>query len=160
MALATTARQRIEGVVFYDGECAICTRGVRRFQSVLARRRITLTPLQIPDACARLGIREEDRLKEMRLRLDDGTVFGGAAAVVEIARRIWWAWPLWAISRVPGAMRPMRAMYRWVAAHRSCASGVCQTDAPVTRRVFDVLPLLILSAVALSLRSSLPPWIF
>jgi len=31
----------------------------------------------------------------MRLRLRDGRVFGGAAAVVEIARRIWWAWPLW-----------------------------------------------------------------
>ena len=54
----------------------------------------------------------------MRLRLTDGTVFGGAEAVVEIARRIWWAWPLWAISRLPGAMRPLHAGYRWLARRR------------------------------------------
>ena len=160
MALATTTREHIEGVVFYDGECAICTRGVRRFQSVLARRRITLTPLQTPDACARLAIREEDRLKEMRLRLEDGTVFGGAAAVVEIARRIWWARPLWALSRLPGAMRPMRAAYGWVARHRSCAKGVCRIEPPVRRRFVSVLPLIALPSMALVLRSSLPPWAF
>lgn len=65
----------------------------------------------------------------MRLRLDDGTVFGGAAAVMEIARRIWWAWPLWALSRLPGAMRPMRATYRWIADHRSCTDNGCKRDA-------------------------------
>src|SRR5215468_4657569 len=160
MALATTARQHIEGVVFYDGECAICTRGVRRFQSVLASRRITLTPLQTPDACARLAIREEDRLKEMRLRLEDGTVFGGAAAVVEIARRIWWARPLWALSRLPGAMRPMRVAYAWVARHRSCANGVCRIEPPIRRRSASVLPLIALPSMALLLRASLPPWAF
>jgi len=160
MALATTTREHIEGVVFYDGECAICTRGVRRFQSVLARRRITLTPLQTPDACARLAIREEDRLKEMRLRLEDGTVFGGAAAVVEIARRIWWARPLWALSRLPGAMRPMRAAYGWAARHRGCANGVCRIEPPIRRRSARVLPLIALPSIALVLRSSLPPWAF
>ena len=160
MALATTTREHIEGVVFYDGECAICTRGVRRFQSVLARRRITLTPLQTPDACARLAIREEDRPKEMRLRLEDGTVFGGAAAVVEIARRIWWARPLWALSRLPGAMRPMRAAYGWAARHRGCANGVCRIEPPIRRRSARVLPLIALPSIALVLRSSLPPWAF
>ena len=160
MALAMTDNGWTAGTVFYDGDCPICTRGAHRFGPVLARRRIAMMPLQTPHASARLGVLEEQLLDEMRLRLDDGRVFGGAAAVVEIARRIWWAWPLWAISRLPGAMRPMRAMYRWVATHRSCASRVCRTDAPPTRRVFDVLPLLILSAVALSLRSSLPPWMF
>jgi predicted DCC family thiol-disulfide oxidoreductase YuxK len=160
MALAMTDNGRIAGTVFYDGECAICTRGARQFGPVLARRRIELMPLQTPETGARLGIREEDLLTEMRLRLDDGTVFGGAEAVVEIARRIWWAWPLWAISRAPGAMRPMRAMYRWVARHRSCANGVCRTDAPADRRVFTLLPLLVLPAVALLLRSVLASWAF
>ena len=74
----------------------------------------------------------------MRLRLVDGTVFGGAEAVVEIARRIWWAWPLWALSRLPGAMRIMRAAYGWVARHRSCANGACRLEAPVPRRAAAV----------------------
>ena len=64
-------------------------------------------------------------LTEMRVRLDDGTVLGGASAVVAIARRIWWAWPLWALSRVPGAMTPMNAVYRWLARNRHCFNAVC-----------------------------------
>jgi predicted DCC family thiol-disulfide oxidoreductase YuxK len=158
MPPATMDNGRI-GVVFYDGGCAICTRGARRFGPMLARRRIALAPLQTPDACVRLGVPEEDRLREMRLRLEDGTVFGGAAAVVEVARRIWWAWPLWALSRVPGAMRPMRAAYNWVASDRGCANRVCRVEPPISRRAAGVLPLIALLPGALLLRSSLPPWV-
>jgi predicted DCC family thiol-disulfide oxidoreductase YuxK len=160
MASAMTDHERVAGSVFYDGECSICVRSVRRFGPLLARRRIDLVPLQSPDACERLGIREEERLREMRLRLVNGTTFGGAAAVVEIARRIWWAWPLWALSRLPGAMRPLRAAYDWVARHRSCANGVCRIEEPAARPASSVLPLIALPATALLIRSSLPPWAF
>jgi predicted DCC family thiol-disulfide oxidoreductase YuxK len=160
MASAMTDHERVAGSVFYDGECSICVGGARRFGPLLARRRIDLVPLQSPDACKRLGIREAERLREMRLRLVDGTVFGGAAAVVEIARRIWWAWPLWALSRLPGAMRSLRAAYDWVARHRSCANGVCRIEEPAARRAAGVLPLIALPAMALLIRSSLPPWAF
>jgi predicted DCC family thiol-disulfide oxidoreductase YuxK len=128
MAFAMTDHERLAGSVFYDGECSICLSGARRFGPPLARRRIDLVPLQSPGACETLGIREEERLTEMRLRLADGTVFGGAEAIVEIARRIWWAWPLWALSGVPGAMRLMRAAYGWFARHRGCANGVCRLE--------------------------------
>jgi predicted DCC family thiol-disulfide oxidoreductase YuxK len=155
-----TDHERLAGSVFYDEECSICVSGARRFGPPLARRRIGVVPLQSLDACKTLGIREEERLTEMRLRLVDGTVFGGAEAVVEIARRIWWAWPLWALSRLPGAMRTMRTAYDWVARHRGCANGACRLEAPVSRRVAAVLPLIVLPAIALLLRSSLPPWAF
>ena len=160
MARATTSNGTVDGTVFYDGECSICTRGARRFESVLARRRIALAPLQTPDACARLGIAEEDRLKEMRLRLTDGIVFGGPSAVAELARKIWWAWPLWAFSRLPGAKRIMRAAYDWIARHRGCANGVCRVDRCSGGRFAAVVPLIVLPSGALLLRSSLPPWSF
>src|SRR5262245_19844519 len=160
MALAMTDHGRFVGGVFYDGDCSICVAGARWFGPLLARRGIEMVTLQTPDACAMLGAAEEDRLKEMRLRLEDGTVFGGAAAVVEIARRIWWAWPLWAISRLPGAMRPMSVAYDWVARHRGCANGTCRIETRATRRVAGLWPLIVLSALALSLRSWLPSWAF
>jgi predicted DCC family thiol-disulfide oxidoreductase YuxK len=160
MRPAETDNGRIDGVVFYDGECSICTRGARRFGPLLARRRLALEPLQTPDACARLGVAEADRLKEVRLRLEDGTVFGGAAAVAEISRRIWWAWPLWALSRIPGTMRPMRTAYAWVARHRYCLNGACRIAPPIERRSAGLLPLLVLPVLALLLRSSLPRWAF
>jgi predicted DCC family thiol-disulfide oxidoreductase YuxK len=146
--------------VFYDADCAFCVTAARRFERVLARRRLELVPLQTPDACARLGVRDDRLLNEMRLRLQNGTVFGGADAVAEIARRIWWAWPLWALSRLPGAMRPMRAMYRWMARHRSCVNGACDVDAPRRLGLPGVLPLLILPVAALLVRSWMPRWGF
>ena len=124
-----TDNHRSSASVFYDADCRFCVNAARRFERVLARRWVELVPLQIPGASAELGVPDDRLLDEMRLRLNDGTVFGGAAAVVEIARRIWWAWPLWALSRLPGAMRPIRATYRWIAAHRSCPNGPCEVHA-------------------------------
>jgi predicted DCC family thiol-disulfide oxidoreductase YuxK len=106
--------------IYYDDECRFCRDTLRRFGRTLARRRFTFVPLQAPGTARLLGVSDDHLLDEMRLRLEDGTVFGGASAVVAIARRIWWAWPLWALSRVPGAMVPLRSMYRWVARNRSC----------------------------------------
>lgn len=117
---------------YYDGECRFCIALVGRFEGMLAKRDIDLMPLQTAGTAALLGIPDDRLLTEMRLRLRGGQVFGGADAVIELARRIWWAWPLWALSRIPGAMRPMRAAYRWVARNRGCADGVCQRS-PKTR---------------------------
>ena len=97
----------------------------------------------VPGAPAEFGIPDDQLLAEMRLRLRDGGVFGGAAAFVEIAHRIWWAWPLWALSRLPGAMRPMRATYRWIARHRSCAHGACEMNARGSLWPLGFVPLLI-----------------
>jgi predicted DCC family thiol-disulfide oxidoreductase YuxK len=124
-----TDRDRSVARVFYDADCQLCVTAARRFERVLARRRLALVPLQIPGASDAFDVADDHLLDEMRLRLPDGTVFGGAAAVAEIARRIWWAWPLWALSRLPGAMRPMRATYQWVARHRGCADGACEIEA-------------------------------
>jgi alginate O-acetyltransferase complex protein AlgI len=146
--------------VFYDADCSMCTNGARRFGPLLAQRGMSLEPLQAPDACERLGIREDERLAEMRLRLDDGTVFGGAAALAEIARRIWWAWPVWALSRLPGATRPMRAAYNWVARHRGCVNDACLVDRRPEGRTIAVLPLVVLPVVACAFRSRLPAWAF
>jgi predicted DCC family thiol-disulfide oxidoreductase YuxK len=146
--------------VFYDANCQVCVGAARRFERVLARRRFELVPLQSPGASAEFGVADDQLLAEMRLRLGDGTVFGGAAAVVEIARRIWWAWPLWALSRLPGAMPPMRGTYRWIARHRSCANGACEIDARGSLGPLDVVPLLILPVIALLLASWMPRWGF
>jgi predicted DCC family thiol-disulfide oxidoreductase YuxK len=124
-----TDEDRAAARVFYDADCQTCVNAARCFERVLARRRFELVPLQRPGVSAEFGIPDDQLLDEMRLRLPSGSVFGGAAALAEIARRIWWAWPIWAFSRLPGTMRPMRATYRWIARQRSCADGACQKNA-------------------------------
>ena len=115
----------MRGWAYYDGDCRFCNALAKRFAGVLARRDIALLPLQTEGTTALFGVPQDQLLAEMRLRLYGGRVLGGADAVMEIARQIWWAWPLWALSRVPGAMRPMRVVYRWIARQRGCADGVC-----------------------------------
>jgi len=146
--------------VFYDADCRFCVNAARRFQLVLARRGFELVPLQLAGASATFGVPDDQFLAEMRLRFRDGTAFGGAAAVVEIARRIWWAWPLWALSRLPGAMGPMHAAYRWIARRRSCANGACKIDARASLWPVGLLPLFILPVVAFLAAPSMPPWGF
>lgn len=102
------------GHVLYDDRCAMCTGLARRFEPVLRRRGFALAPLEAGPRTV------------MRVVAANGRTSGGADAVVFIARRIWWAWPLWAFSHLPGAMPVLRRAYRWIANHRHCMGGVCK----------------------------------
>jgi len=155
-----TDKEKSTAGVFYDATCPLCVNSARRFARVLARHRFELVPLQKPGAGAWLGVPDDQLLAEMRLRLPDGKVFGGADAVVEIARRIWWAWPLWSFSRLPGARRPLRAAYRWLARHRSCAKGACEITARPNLRTVGIVPLMVLPVVALLLAPWMVRWVF
>ena len=111
--------------LFYDGECRFCCESVRRLEPILHRRGFVFRPLQSPEARQRFGSSDHALLPEMRLSLADGRNLGGADAVVEIARRIWWTWPLWLFSRLPGARPFLHAVYRVIAANRHCLGGTC-----------------------------------
>jgi predicted DCC family thiol-disulfide oxidoreductase YuxK len=83
-----------------------------------------------------LGLKPNEPLVEMKLLVNDKTIYGGAEALVQIARRIWWAWPLFTLAQLPGAMFLLRANYRWVAANRYCLSGKCSIPkSPVTNQI-------------------------
>jgi predicted DCC family thiol-disulfide oxidoreductase YuxK len=112
--------------IYYDDECSFCRGMLQRFGRTLARRRFTFVPLQAPGAARVLGVSDDHLLDEMRVRLDDGAVCGGASAVMAIARRIWWAWPFWALSQLPGVMSLLDMGYRWVARNRHCLHGACE----------------------------------
>jgi predicted DCC family thiol-disulfide oxidoreductase YuxK len=124
----------VGNVIYYDGECRFCRQSVRRLEPVLHRRGFVFRPLQSPEAPQRLGLSGRALLREMHLSLAGGRNLGGADAVVEIARRIWWAWPLWLFSRVPGVRPFLRAVYRVIASNRHCLGGVCRLRDPQSRR--------------------------
>ena len=113
------------GWVFFDRDCRVCTALARRFRSVLAKRGFALAALQDPRVKALLDLPPEELLHEMRVVTTEGAVFGGAQAVVYLARQIWWAWPLYAMSKLPGILRCLEIGYRWFADHRTCVKGSC-----------------------------------
>ena len=109
------------GWVFYDGHCSMCSRWAGRFTNVLLRRRFLTAPLQRGWVQERLNIDSNEALTEMRIVTAQGTVLGGAAAVVYLAGRIWWARPLAVIAKLPGVMGMLGRAYRFIAQRRSCA---------------------------------------
>ena len=116
----------LQGWVLYDGDCPFCTRWAERFERILTRRGFDVAPLQAPWVRECLDLRLEEPLSEMRVLTPAGRIFGGADAVIFLARAIWWAWPLCALARLPGMHLLVRKSYRWFATRRYCLN-LCST---------------------------------
>lgn len=127
-------KHALRGWVFFDRDCSVCTSLARRFRRPLESRGYGLAALQDPRVQALLALPPEDLLKEMRVATSEGKIYGGAEAIVYLARQIWWASPLYAIAKLPGVPRILDACYRWFADHRTCSSRLCST---VGKGIFD-----------------------
>jgi hypothetical protein len=55
---------------------------------------------------------------------------------------------LWLISRLPGAMRPLNASYRWIAGNRSCLNRTCNIEKRPRAASWAILPLVTLPLAA------------
>jgi predicted DCC family thiol-disulfide oxidoreductase YuxK len=121
----TKGRHAARGWVCFDRDCTICKSLARRFRHTLEKRGFGLAALQDPRVAALLALPPEQLLREMRVVTSEGEIYGGAKAIVLLARKIWWAWPLFAAAQLPGAVRIIDLAYRWFADHRHCASSIC-----------------------------------
>ena len=98
------ARAECRGTVFYDGSCQMCTDSATRLRPWLESRAIVVAPFEN-------GAAEP----EMRLTWHDGRIFGGADAILFLARQFWFTFPLAVVARLPGLKSLADAGYRLVA---------------------------------------------
>ena len=124
----------------YDADCPWCARVVGWCGDALARRGFAVAALQEPRARARLGLPAEELMAEMKLLRADGAVFGGAEALLELARHFAVLAPLRWAARWPSVRRGLGQAYAWVARHRPCAKGGCRMRRPGRKIVFLELP--------------------
>ena len=96
----------------------------RRFRRLFEKRGFGLVALQDPRVAPLLGLSPEELLREMRVVTADG-IYGGADAVVYLAKQVWWAWPAYLAVNLPGLRCVLRSGYCWFADHRTCTSGTC-----------------------------------
>ena len=119
------------GWLLYDGECSFCRGLADRWGGLAQRAGFTLAELQAEWVCERLarnGGGAGTTSDELLLLLPDDHVLGGADALVEICSHIWWGWPLWLLSRLPGVMPLLRWRYQRVAARRHRLTMAAQLD--------------------------------
>lgn len=153
------------GWLGYDAECPWCARGARVFGPLLATRGVRLVPLQAPWLRARLGLVPGTRPDEMVLLEPDGGALGGADAIVALAGRFWWAWPVSVAARVPAIRGWLGDGYRWIAERRPCLHDTCRvTPRPIRRAAanptVDWLPLIVLLVLAWLGRNRVPAWVY
>ena len=117
--------------IYFDASCGMCSVSAHRFQRILRRYGFAFVALQDPGVSKAIGVHPGEIPDEMKLQKRDGQTLGGADAIVHICGRIWWAWPVWAISRIPQAMRVMRTIYNKVATNRHRISKACRIDAKI-----------------------------
>ena len=113
------------GWVLYDDSCGFCRRWIPFWASTLRRRGFAIAPLQSEWVVQALNVPQEDLLFDLRLLLADGEQVRGADVYRHVMRRIWWAYPLYLLSKVPGVSQLFEWAYRTFARHRMQISASC-----------------------------------
>lgn len=147
-----------DGWIFFDEGCGSCRDLALHFESVFAKRGFHFEPLQRSWVQKRLNLTPDQALEEMRVLTSAGEVFGGADAVIFLARQLWWAAPFASVARFASVHALLDRSYKWVAAHRTCAvPGSTGTSFPARTRWFV---LVLLPLLALVTKPLLPAWAF
>jgi predicted DCC family thiol-disulfide oxidoreductase YuxK len=113
------------GWVLYDADCGVCTRLAQFWKPTLVRLGFSTAPLQSPWVPERTGLALEELLTDIRLLASDGTLLSGPNVYRHVMRRLWWAYPLYLLSKAPGLSRAFDWGYRAFARHRTRISATC-----------------------------------
>jgi Uncharacterized protein conserved in bacteria len=114
------------GVILYDGQCGFCSRWVRFWAGTLERRGFTIASLDEPWVADKIKMSREELLSDIRLLTADGQLISGANVYLFVTRKIWWAWPFYALFSLPGFNRLIHLGYRWFARNRHHISSACR----------------------------------
>lgn len=129
-------------ILFYDGDCGLCSRSVRFVSQADAQDQIYFAPLQGTTAATHeLGAYASVTNGSLVLRrISDGTMFLRSDAVLELLRALGGFWKILLIGRI--IPRPLReTAYRFVARHRIDWFGHADTcSLPDARLVKKLLP--------------------
>jgi predicted DCC family thiol-disulfide oxidoreductase YuxK len=113
----------MDGILFFDGACGMCTRARNYLVKLDRTGRLKTEPLQAPGTAERLRIPESHLLDMVRWLDSSGAVYAGAEAAnaalsVALGTRL----PL-RLYRIPGVRSMQDAIYAWVANNRNRFPG-------------------------------------
>lgn len=119
----------IRGTIGYDAHCPVCLSAMARWREVFAVRGFAWVPLHDEFWRQRLNLLPGETPEELALELTDERRLLGAAAVLWLARRVWWLSPLGVLGWLPGVRIFTKAGYAWIARNRYCLGDVCTLPA-------------------------------
>jgi predicted DCC family thiol-disulfide oxidoreductase YuxK len=114
-----------KGWLLYDGSCGFCSRWIPIWTPSLHKRGFAAAPLQAPWVRERLQLSENALLEDIRLLFADDSQLRGAEVYRYFMKRIWWAYPLYLLSILPGGRQTFNWAYRAFARNRFRFSKAC-----------------------------------
>jgi predicted DCC family thiol-disulfide oxidoreductase YuxK len=124
----------VKWIVFFDGECGFCSRGIRWLAKLDRHDRIRFSPLQ-GELAKSHGITMNDDPAEdtmIVVRERDGAIFSKSDGLLEISRALGFPFALMRVFALfPRVVRD--AVYRWIARNRYRWFGkadTCQLPSP------------------------------
>jgi predicted DCC family thiol-disulfide oxidoreductase YuxK len=114
-----------EGWILYDGGCGFCFRWVHLWKRVVEPRGFAIKDLQSASLHGSLQVPQQNLLDDIRVLTRSGELQSGANAYLYVARRIWWAWPFYAIFSLPGFNGMLWTGYHWFNRNRYRISRHC-----------------------------------
>jgi predicted DCC family thiol-disulfide oxidoreductase YuxK len=154
---ATVSDQPLGGWILYDADCRSCTRAATALSHMFNRRGFLFLPLQTPWVSRHFGLTTGAPAAEMHVLTTAGDDYGGADAVIFLAGKVWWTWPLFVLGRLPRVHDVIARAYRWVAAHRGCNHLSCKSSRP--HQWPGWIALVALPPLALLIRNRVSPWV-
>jgi len=122
--------QPAHGWILYDGDCGLCSHWTSRFAPTLARLGLAVAPLQSSWVPEQTGLPLGTLLTDIRLLHPDGTLTSGPDVYRYVMRRLWWGYPIFLLSNVPGLRKLFDWSYRTFARHRKEISTSCGIPQP------------------------------
>ncbi len=113
-------------MVLYDGDCGFCSRWVRYWAPMLTEHGFDVASLDESWVADKIHMPLEELLTDIRLLTSDGQLVSGADVYLYVTRRIWWAWPFYAVFSLPGFNWLIHIGYRWFARNRHHISHACK----------------------------------
>lgn len=132
----STTLPQVVGWVLYDGGCGFCFRWVHFWEKTIGKRGFALRDLQSAWEDGSFKTTKENLLNDIVVLTVDGHMESGANAYLYVARRIWWAWPFYAIFSLPGFNWILWRGCRWFNRNRYRVSRHCRLpNQDISRRV-------------------------
>lgn len=124
--MLTNLNTLTKGWVLYDGQCGFCTGGIAKFRPLLAHYGFICEPMQSDWAVQILEASPIGQQQGIKLYTDKRQLFNGVDTFLQIARRIWWAMPVYYIAFIPPIKPIAKVIYAQIAKNRYKLAGQCK----------------------------------
>ncbi|MBY0357217.1 MAG: DUF393 domain-containing protein [Candidatus Obscuribacterales bacterium] len=124
------SNSKLKGTIVYDGSCRFCLAQIERIKSWDQYKLFAYLPRQDPSLASRFPFLSEMNLEEgMRLVTSDNSVYVGADAVYQIARRLPRARFIAWLYLLPICKQIAQLAYALIAANRQRLGKTCKNNA-------------------------------